>query len=209
MNDLELGYRYNNGRFAFTANVFFLEFKNEISLTGALARNSFVSLRQNIPDSYRRGVEFIGNVSITDQWEASLNATYMKTNVSRFVNGTGDVFTDVEHIFAPDIILNPGIRYTPSGTVSLSLNGRYVSESFIELGNTPGFELPDFFVLNGQVDINFSKNVSFSFLFNNIFDELYFTEGAVVDADFDGVVDGPGFRVQPPRNAYAQMKFKF
>ena len=209
VNDFEIGYRYNNGRLAFTANAFFLEFKNEISLVGALAANSFVPLRQNIPDSYRRGVELIGNVQITDQWEASLNATYMKTNVDRFVNGTGQVFTDVEHIFAPELILNPGIRFTPSNVISVALNGRYVSESFIELANAPGFELPEFFVLNGQFDINFSSAVSFSFLFNNIFDELYFTEGAVVDADFDGVVDGPGFRIQPPRNFYAQMKFKF
>lgn len=209
VNDLEAGFRYRDARLSFTANVFWLDFENEISLVGALANNSFVGIRQNIPNSYRRGFEFIGTAQVTDQLELSLNTTYMQTNVDRFVNGTGQVFTDVEHIFAPELILNPGIRVIPNDKLSFGVNGRYVSESFIELANAPGFVLPSFFVLNSQVDINLSKNVSFSLLFNNIFDELYFTEGAVVDADFDGVVDGPGFRVQPPRNFYGQLKFRF
>jgi len=209
VNDLEAGYRYRGNTVSFTANYFYMDFENEISLVGALAENSYVPLRQNVPDSYRTGFEFVGDAQLSQKWQARLNAAYLNTNVNRFENASGQVFRDVEHIFAPEWTVSPGVRFDASDTFTFSLNGRYVSESFIELSNDPDFTLPEHFVLDGHVDVNVSESVTFSLFVNNIFDELYFNEGSPVDEDFDGTVEGPGYRVQPPLNAYGQLKLKF
>jgi len=79
----------------------------------------------------------------------------------------------------------------------------------MELSNDSVFKLPDFFVLDSRVDFNVSETVTFSFMVNNILDELYFTDGSPVDFDFDGVVEGPGYRVQPPRNFYGMLRVRF
>ena len=209
VNDLEVGYRYRGSRSSFSANYFYMDFENEISQVGALAQNSYVAIRQNVPESYRSGVEFVGEAQITDEFKASLNASYLTTNVSRFENASSEVFEDVEHIFVPEWIIRPGLRFEPTNIFGFGVSGRYVSESFIELSNNPDFVLPEHFILDAQFDVNFTSSVQLSLMVNNIFDELYFNEGVPVDSNFDGVVDGPGYRVQPPRNFYGQLKFNF
>jgi len=89
----------------------------------------------------------------------------------------------------------------------------YVSESYIELFNEEDYITPSFFVLNAQAEVFITEYISLLASANNIFDELYFTDGSVVfdDPDFDdqGPAIGPGYRVQPPRNIYGMLRFKF
>ena len=209
VNDFEIGYRYETQHLGVVLNYFHMDFENEISMVGALAARSYVALRQNVPDSYRKGVELAGYARLSKQWEVALNAAYLKTNVERFVNASSEVFNDVEHIFSPKWTVNPTLSYSPITALKISLHGRYVSRSFMELANDTDFELEEYFVLNSHVNLEISKHVSFSLTVNNLFDELYFTEGSPVDIDFDGTIEGPGYRVQPPRNFYAQLRLRF
>ena len=55
----------------------------------------------------------------------------------------------------------------------------------------------------------FGDSFELSLRVNNIFNELYFTDGAPVDFDFDGTPEEPGFRVQAPRNFLAKASFTF
>ena len=209
VNDLEIGYRLTGDRLRGSINYFHMSFENEISLVGALAARSYVPLRQNVDKSRRSGVEIVGDVDLNENWNFSLSGSYLTTKVNEFANANSEVLTDVEHIFAPSVILNPGLTYSGADNWSLNLTGRYVSESFMELSNDGEFVLPEFFTLDARLDIKVSRNVNLALMVNNIFDELYFTEGSPVDIDFDGVVEGPGYRVQPPRNFYGMLTLKF
>lgn len=210
VNDLEVGYRYTRSDFKFVANYFMMSFSNEISLVGALAARSYVALRQNVDQSTRSGVEF------TTEWKPENSdlsigffGTYLTTNVKSFTNANGETLQDIEHIFAPKWILNPYIRYGVTEKLNLSVTTRYVDKSFMELSNDAEFELPSYTVVNAQIDYAFSDKVKLSVLVNNLFDKLYFNDGAPVDADFDGNVEGPGFRIQPPRHYYATLNITF
>ena len=99
----------------------------------------------------------------------------------------------------PSGLFNGSLTYYHRDLAEVSLGGRYVSESFLELTNQADLTLPSFFVANLQVTVRFAKKHSFTFQANNIFDELYFTNGAPVDTDFDGISE-PGYLVQPPRH---------
>jgi outer membrane receptor protein involved in Fe transport len=68
--------------------------------------------------------------------------------------------------------------------------------------------MPDFVVANAQVTINWRSH-QLDLRFNNLFDELYFTNGAPVDVDFDGQIDGPGYLVQAPRHFFATLRINF
>ena len=72
----------------------------------------------------------------------------------------------------------------------------------MELSNQESFELPAHTVLNTQFDFAVTKSLDITLQVNNITNERYFTDGAPVDFDFDGTVEGPGFRIQPPRHFY-------
>lgn len=205
--DLELGWKYNDKRWAVGANLFHMKFDDEISSVGALQAQSYMEIRQNVADSRRSGLELQLGYQSSDALGFSLNGAYMTTNVSEFNNGS-ETFTDVEHIFAPKLILRPQLEYKLSNTLEFILSGRYVSSSFMELANIPSFNLPAHTVLNAQVNVAITSNANMKIMLNNLTDEQYFTDGAPVDLDFDGIVEGPGFRIQPPRHIYVMFTLK-
>jgi len=207
-NDLELGWRIRNEKWSVNANIFNMMFANEITNVGALMERSYMEIRQNVPNSRRSGIEIATTFQPTEKITLDFNAAYMNTNVSEFSNGN-QTFTDVQHIFAPKLVLRPQVDFSFSDQVGLILSGRSVSASFMELANIESFELPAHTILNAQLDLDLTSKASVSIMFNNIFDELYFTDGAPVDLDFDGNVEGPGFRVQPPRHFYMIFKVGF
>ena len=189
VTDLELGWKYNDKKWAIGANLFHMKFDDEISSVGALQAQSYMEIRQNVADSRRSGLELQLEYQSSDELGFSLNGAYMTTNVSEFNNGD-QIFTDVEHIFAPKLVIRPQLEYKLSNTFEFILSGRHVSSSFMELANIPTFDLPAHTVLNAQVNVAITANASMNIMLNNLTDELYFTDGAPVDLDFDGIVEG-------------------
>ena len=208
VHDIEIGYRLQQERFSLESNLFYLNFDNEISKIGALVERSYMDIRQNVPNSIRQGLELAASYDASEQVKLGLNLTYMSTNIDEYVDGQ-TTFNDVEHIFAPNWIINPNIDISFSNRVSLNLNARYVSESFTELSNSSDFLLPSFTVMNAQLRTQLSDQLSLNLVLNNVFDALYFTEGSPIDADFDGITEEMGFRVQPPRNFYIMANYQF
>jgi iron complex outermembrane receptor protein len=208
VNDIEAGYRFFSKNLWFSVNGFWMSFENEISIVGGLAQNSYVPLRQNVESSSRSGVEVEFDVDLQNNLRFGLLSTFMSTNVDQFDTGT-DVLTNVEHAFAPDLMIAPSIFWKPVNQLTIGLDGRYVSESFMELGNNPDFIIPSYTVVNSSITWNATESIELGFWINNIFDELYFTDGAPVDLDFDGTPEGPGFRIQPPRNYFFNLNVNF
>lgn len=207
-NDIEFGWNLKTDAWKIHANLFHMKFENEISQVGALQELSYMEIRQNVADSRRSGIELEMAYQPNTKTRLKLNGALMTTNVSAFDNG-GQILTDVEHIFAPKYIFRPQLDYNFSDNLGVILSGRFVGESFMELANLEDFELPAHSVFNIQGNIKITKNAKFSVMLNNIFDELYFTDGAPVDLDFDGNVEGPGYRVQPPRHVYVIFTLGF
>jgi iron complex outermembrane receptor protein len=201
VQDLEIGWRYKSSNWKINANLFHMGFNNEISQVGALVEQSYMEIRQNVPHSQRCGVELALGFEPSQKVAVLLNGAFMQTNVEIFENGQ-EVFKDVSHIFAPKWVIYPQINVMVSEQLGLSLSGRHVSSSFMELANISSFALPSHTVLNTSVDIAFNEKASMSLQLNNIFNQQYFTDGAPVDLDYDGIVEGPGFRIQPPRHFY-------
>lgn len=208
VTDIELGYRINNHKWTANANLFLMSFTDEISNIGALQELSYFVVTQNVPSSSRNGLELQVKHKTSEDISWSLNAAYLTTNVSEFDNGT-EIFRDVDQIFSPSLVIRPQIDFHLFDGFHALLSGRYVSDAFMELSNQESFELPAHTVLNAQFDFELTKNLDISFLLNNITNERYFTEGVPVDADFDGIVEGPGFRIQPPRHFYLIATLRF
>ncbi len=205
--DLELGWKYNDKKWAVGANLFHMKFDDEISSVGALQSQSYMEIRQNVADSRRSGLELQLGYKSSDALGLSLNGAYMSTHVSEFNNGT-ETFTDVEHIFAPKLVLRPQLEYKMSNTLEFVVSGRHVSSAFMELANIPSFNLPAHTVVNAQVNVAITSNAHMNIMLNNLTNQRYFTDGAPVDLDFDGIVEGPGYRIQPPRHIYVMFTLK-
>ena len=207
VNDLEIGWRHTSRTLDIAVNYFFMKFKDEISQVGALADRSYVPLRQNVPSSNRTGIEIQSSYAAFQNLSFGLNASLLNTNVDEFEDTQG-VFNNINHIFSPKIIFSPGLKYDIGQAISLDLTARYVSSSFMELSNDVDFTLPAYFLLNTRIDIDLAEKLGLSLMVNNVFDQLYFNDGAPVDINFDGQVEGPGYRIQPRRNYYVMLRWK-
>ncbi|MEL6124038.1 MAG: TonB-dependent receptor, partial [Bacteroidota bacterium] len=206
--DLELGYRLGGSDGSFTATAFYMDFTNEIAAVGALAERSYVAIRQNVPSSMRAGIELEGRMTLSPKWQGELVTTLMTSNIETFDNGS-EIIEDVNHIFAPSAIVKPSIMFTPSSSWCARISGQIVSSSFIELSNNDEFTTPGFMTWDLSLSYQPSDRLALSINAFNLLDEIYFTDGAPVDLDFDGLTEGPGYRIQPPRHFYLMAKIEF
>jgi len=207
VNDVESGIRFKTSRFQTKINAFFMEFDDEISATGDFIPAGFVQLRENIANSRRFGVELEWDWQPWYKLSVHGNTTYMDSNIDTFSpGGSNQEFKDVDAVLTPEWLMNGTIAYQVNEWFQVTFSGRYVSDSFLELTNQAGFVMPSYFRLDTGLNLNFSNRLTGNITINNLTDNLYFTNGAPVDADGDGTIDGPGFLVQPPINAFAEIK---
>ncbi|MFU8812599.1 MAG: TonB-dependent receptor [Balneolaceae bacterium] len=209
VNNLEGGVRFQTSRFDGKLNGFYMQFRNEISPTGDFIPEGFVQIRENIRRSNRTGVEAEWTATLHNRLTFSGNATWMTSNVEEFSpGGSGDVFFDREAILTPNWLFNGTLTAGVVSWADVELTGRYMGEAFLELTNRPDLVLPSFFVTDLGVHTTLTQRISASAVLHNLFDKLYFTNGAPVDANFDGMANTPGFIVQPPRHLFVELSVR-
>jgi iron complex outermembrane receptor protein len=149
LNDLEAGYKYLTETFSASANFYWMNYKDQFVLTGALNEIG-EAVAMNVPKSYRMGIELEAAWKPADwlRWDA--NATFSKNRVKDALvtletynsakNGFDAVGTeligDQPLSFSPDVIFNNIITATYSG-LRASLTCQYIGKQFL---TNSGFE---------------------------------------------------------------------
>ena len=153
--NFEEGVNFNTPRLALAANVYLMEFSDEIALTGELSKIG-LPLRRNVDRSYRRGVEIdlkwmpIPNWSVHHSLNVSRNRIPEWTQFydvfdeqGVFVGSEPIVYRDVRPLLTPELIFNLGVEWANRDT-SLGLMGRYVAESQLDNTGLSQFQTPSF-----------------------------------------------------------------
>ena len=119
--DYEVGYTYSHSRFALGANLYFMDYDNQLVLTGEY--NDVGAYKtKNVKDSYRMGVELTAGVKIFDwlRWDGNLVASRNKIlNYHQYVD-LYDNQSDWNWIGQDSIVGTTTIAFSPSIT-ALSL----------------------------------------------------------------------------------------
>lgn len=119
--DYEVGYTYSHSRFALGANLYFMDYDNQLVLTGEY--NDVGAYKtKNVKDSYRMGVELTAGVKIFDwlRWDGNLVASRNKIlNYHQYVD-LYDNQNDWNWIGQDSIVGTTTIAFSPSIT-ALSL----------------------------------------------------------------------------------------
>ncbi len=205
VNDLEIGWQATRSKAQIKTNIFLMSFENEISKIGALQERSYMEVTQNVKQSIRYGVEIQGKYTLSKLSNVNFNLAYLKTNVKEYTNSDA-TYNNVEQIFSPHWNITTMYEQKIGQKLNLQISSRYNSRSYMELSNDPSFLLPSYIIFNGQIGYQYNQRAHISLSINNITNQLYYTDGAPVDLDYDGIVEGPGYRVQPPRNVYLVFK---
>jgi iron complex outermembrane recepter protein len=189
--DHELGVRFQGEIIDLEANIFYMDFKKEITLSGSFGPNGLL-LNQDVDSSERKGIEASIELDLSFAFRWKNSATYMKAEIK-------DQQQSFHPVMTPEWVVFSAIEYS-RGNLTAGLETRYQSESWINLSNTEkvsGFTLCNSYF---RYQIN---DLEWKLAINNLFDKSYLTSG-IINAS-----GNPAFFVGAPVNYSLAIKATF
>ena len=226
LTDYEIGYTFANNTIHAGFNLYYMDYKDQLILTGELNEIG-EPLADNIPDSYRTGIELMAGIGLPCGFSWDINATLSRNRIKEFVEVLYDDNTyeewRINHgerqiSFSPDIVTNNIIGYKYKGA-SLSLHTQYISKQYMSNANRKEHRLDAYFVSNLYASYTFKlqsvKNITIGVNVYNLFNEEYENNGYAgsgyyTEADGAKVrYDYAGYAAQAGTNAMAHITLDF
>ena len=220
--DYELGWKFNTKKFYFSSNLYYMNYKNQLVLTGALD-DVGSPIRKNSGKSFRKGIELESIFKATNNLDISSNISFSrnknidyKTNFDGVVTNWGD--TDIS--FSPDLVSSIGINFRPKEDINISILNKFVGEQFMSNTESVVSKLNSY----STTDLNFIyrfkrskhfKEIIFTAMINNIFNKEYVSNGYYYTYDdtwsepnMITTIEGAGYYPQALRNFLLGITFK-
>ena len=223
LNDFEFGWRYRKNGLKFNLNSYFMQYNEQLVLTGALD-DVGTPIRANSGSSYRIGIEADLNVKLSNFFTINSNMTISSNKNKQILSPKdGKIFdfgkTNIS--FSPEFMTSNTIVFSPKDNFNLSLLSKHVGVQY--MGNTDALnsKLDSYFVNDFNVSYEINPNRIFkaiviSGLINNIFDVEYISNGYYYTYDDTWSVpgqvktlDGAGYYPQATRNFLLGLTLKF
>lgn len=163
--DVELGVDHVTAALRLAANVYAMEFRDEIALTGELSEIGLPT-RRNVDRSSRRGLELEVDWMLSDRWSVSGASSFSRNRIREweqfydvydenfgFVETVPIVHRDVEPLLTPETILNGAVEWRPYDGLRTELLARWVSESQLDNTGNPDLVTPAYFIADLQGDV--------------------------------------------------------
>ena len=223
LNDFELGWRYKSGRNTINVNGYYMRYKDQLVLTGAL-NDVGAPVYTNSGDSYRLGLEVDATIFTTD-WAVLRPNIAISTNKNLDFyfqrDGVLQNLGDTDIAFSPSVVAGNALTIFPVKGMQVSLLTKFVGEQYMGNINSEGSKLEaytssDFNVSYEFATKTFIKSVVLSGLVNNIFDEKYESNGYFYTYDDDfttpgtiTTMEGAGYYPQAGINFLVGATLKF
>lgn len=221
LNDLELGYRNTNSWLGFGLNFYWMNYKNQLVLTGQI-NDVGAYINTNVAKSSRTGIEtdwnfkfnqklrFLGNISLSNNKIRIFN---------EYLTNESGVQTLIIHKnsdigFSPNWIGSASLDFEPVKALHILLISKYVSQQYLDNTSNSTRKIDRYFVENIKVHYSLKNNlfheINFSLALNNIFSNLYVSDGYTSPGIIQGKIQNNNFYYpQAPFNVLGGISLKF
>ena len=188
LKDYELGYEYRTHSLFLGANVYFMDYKNQLVLTGELNEIG-EPVAENVANSYRTGIELMGKWKFARQWTFNANATLSKNCIkdyeetlydNNWENPISKKIGDMDIAFSPNFIGNARLTYENKSWFA-SLSNQYVSKQYLTNSEQEDLTIDSYNVMNFEINYTFTlhlvKKVTVGITVYNLLDEEYENNG--------------------------------
>ncbi len=228
--DYELGYRYASETFTWGANIYYMDYKDQLVLTGKLSDIGY-KLQENVPDSYRLGVELEAAWSPLNWLRLDANATVSRNKIKDYTKhyAVYDNPSDWNYVrtetvtmkstdisFSPDLVASGIVTVKPIENMRLSLVNKYVGKMYYDNTSDKAYQLNDYLISDLVAGYTFKTQtlgeIDLDFFVNNIWNKKYIANGIIDVSKFDdGSPDDVYHRVFPqaPCNIMARVGIRF
>ena len=193
--DVEFGHRYTSEKLSISTNFYNMQYKNQLILTGEL-NDVGSAVRVNIPESYRRGVEFTGAAILSEKFTLKFNLTLSENKISTFTEyldnwdtwGKDEVVHENTDIaFSPGIIGGGQLIFTPfekeNGKLQFALLSKYVGNQYIDNTSSDFAKLDAYLVhdlrISYLIKSNLFREVEVSSWIRNLSNQNYISNAWV------------------------------
>ena len=220
--DYELAYRINMNRVVFDANLFFMNYNNQLVLTGQI-NDVGAPIMANVKDSYRTGIEVVAGILPFEKVNWDLNLTLSRNKIRDYIDyvddwdSWGQVSSELGQTnlsFSPSVIGGSNLRYEPLEGLSIALQSKFVGKQYIDNSGSEERILPSYHVHDIHLMYRwmpgFIKEVAFSLMLNNVLNEQYMTNAWVYRYIYGGTeYSMDGFFPQAGFNFMTGLTLKF
>lgn len=229
--DYELGYNFQNSRFNAGINFYYMKYKDQLVLNGKLNEIG-EAMAENVPDSYRTGVELTAGAKITDWLMWDVNATFSRNRIQNYVGYVSDYDENWESLWtqtaiekgnttiamSPSVIVGSDLKFSFKGFTA-QLQSQYVGRQYLDNFESKEDSLDPYFVTNLNLAYTFKfrtvKALTLGCTIYNLFNEKYENNGysqtaAVYGADGKmTLVSDPRFYPMAGTNVLAHITLSF
>ena len=192
--DWEAGYELRTANLFLGVNGYYMKYKDQLVLNGKINEIGEL-MAENVPDSYRMGIELMAGYRFTDWLRWDVNATFSRNRIKNYVGYVSDYDADTWDDMWTQTAVEKGsttIAFSPSVTVgsmiafdykgfTATLQSQYVSRQYLDNFESKEDSLDPYFVNNLDVAYTFNlphvSSITVGATVYNLFDEKYETNG--------------------------------
>ncbi len=182
LDDYELGWRFKNTFAQININGFYMAYKDQLVLTGALD-NVGNPIRKNSGNSYRLGFELDAALKLNSKWNISPNITICESKNIDFIGIDLINLGNTNIPYSPKIIAGNILSFSPIENLQFIALSKFVGSQFLSNTNDNNAKLKDYYVQDFNVNYSIPmktifQSIDFNLLVNNIFNRKYVSNGA-------------------------------
>ncbi len=196
--DYEFGYKLKTPQYYAIANLYYMNYKDQLVLTGDLD-DVGDPIRENVEKSFRAGIELQLGYKLSDAFRVDANATFSQNKIKSFnyvvydaqydpntydtvvYEAVTTAYQDTDISFSPNVIAGGTLSYSPVENLNLGFISKYVGKQYLDNTSSDSKSMDAYFVNNLSASYKYQpswiKEISFNLLVNNIFNSEYVSNG--------------------------------
>jgi iron complex outermembrane receptor protein len=193
LGNLEAGWRKATAQSVINFNVYWMNYRDQLVLTGAL-NDVGAPIRTNVDQSYRMGIEADGMVQLSTKFSWNANLTLSRNKIRSFTeilydygvnfdefNIITNEFKNTNIALSPNVIAGSMFTYKPVPAAEITLLTKYVGDQFLDNTSNQNRKIDAY--MTNDVRLAYTvrprslKEITFSLLLNNILNEQYESNG--------------------------------
>jgi iron complex outermembrane receptor protein len=217
--DWETGFEFKKTKYAINANVYYMNYKDQLVLTGKI-NDVGAYTRTNVPKSYRAGIELQVKYALNKKYSTSYNITLSQNKIKEFTEYVDDYdqFTQVaiQHkntniALSPSLTTNRTFNWKPNDKLSFFWTTKYTSKQFLDNTENKSRILDAYFINDINAHWTILNKTKFAVLLqfyaNNLLDVKYAPNGYTYSYISNGsVTTSNNYYPMAGRNYWVSLK---
>jgi iron complex outermembrane recepter protein len=222
LNDFEAGVEARKSNYAFSANLYYMKYKNQLAATGKI-NDVGAYTRTNIPNSYRTGIELQGKYNFAKWLNIAANITFSKNKIKNFTEYIDDYdnggqqtrfYASTDIAFSPNTVAGGSINFIPVKNGEISLLGKYVGRQYLDNTAQKSRSLNPYYTqdvrLSYLVESKILKALNIIVQLNNVFSKKYEPNGYSFSYIYGGDLTTENYYFpMAPFNAMVGLNLRF